>query len=195
MIVAKYDNSLSISSLHLTPELHLNLRVCTLQLYKFKIQILYRVCPTLHRYIPSHSPYLRRVCICNQSFIEVRNLHTCETHPPIQCHDTREQTCKWLQNMEGIGCTRCKPWWMVIFLSAATKGFFACVHALYYCKVRGREGRSSHITTHLSLHCSLMYRMDDNRSEWQEEIYENQQRLPLSSWREDKSYWTDVVSQ
>ena len=41
---------------------------------------------------------------------------------------------------------------------------------------------------------STMYNLDDNRDEWQEEVYENQARYPLSSWPEGhKSYWTNVV--
>ena len=41
---------------------------------------------------------------------------------------------------------------------------------------------------------STMYDQDDNRDEWQEEVYENQARYPLSSWPDgSKSYWTNVV--
>ena len=45
----------------------------------------------------------------------------------------------------------------------------------------------------MSVH-STMYDMDEKRDEWQEEIYENQARYPLSGWPdESKSYWTNVV--
>ena len=41
---------------------------------------------------------------------------------------------------------------------------------------------------------STMYDLDEKRDEWQEEIYENQARYPLSSWPDEhKSYWTNVV--
>lgn len=40
-----------------------------------------------------------------------------------------------------------------------------------------------------------MFDVDEKRDEWQEEIYENQARYPLSSWPdESKSYWNNVVS-
>lgn len=42
--------------------------------------------------------------------------------------------------------------------------------------------------------CSTMFDVDEKRDEWQEEIYENQARYPLSSWPdESKSYWNNVV--
>lgn len=41
---------------------------------------------------------------------------------------------------------------------------------------------------------STMFDVDEKRDEWQEEIYENQARYPLSSWPdESKSYWNNVV--
>ena len=43
--------------------------------------------------------------------------------------------------------------------------------------------------------CSTWYDIDDGRDEWQEEVYENQARYPLSGWPgEEKSYWTNIVS-